>query len=455
MPNRQILMWAICLGAMLSAARAADSLELSAAPRAGELTRVQFQMEVGGHLKMVRNGQVQQVPMRVEGGAVYRERLIATGTEGSPLRSVRKYETARGTLSIDRRQIQPELAPGHRLIAVSLDQDSQTLFCPASLLSRDELDLIDVPISSLLVNRLLPGRAVKVGDRWRHEAADLALLLGLDAVSQADVESVLTELGDTSAQAALVGALSGAIGGVATEIELKAKYRYDPAARRIDWLAILIKENRSVGHAAPGVDVVAKLQLQIEPLADAAELADAELAGLALDPSPELTRLAYLSPGGEMSLVFPRDWQIVNEDGQVAVLRLVQRGDLVAQCNVTRLPSLAAGQKLDLAEFQAEVRRALGSNFGQFASAAELTSEADYHVLRVTAHGSVAELPIEWRYYHITDRAGRRASLAFTIEERLADQFDQADRELALGLRLLDAPPATAAQPQRLTLRRK
>lgn len=424
-------------------------MNLSAELRPGQLSLVKFQMEVGGQLKMVREGQVKQTPMKVEGKAVFRERLLEADG-GRAARSVRKYESATGTLTIERRQLSPELNAPHRLIMASVGKDAQTLLCPTGLLSRDELDLIDVPCSTLLVNRLLPGKTVKLGETWRHQPEDLALLLGLDAVSQADVESVLSQLKDGEAEVALAGTIAGALGGVATDIDLKAKYRFNELSGRIDWLAMLIKENRSVGHAAPGVDVVAKLQYQIEPLAEARELTDEALADVSLEPAPELTRLAYLSPSGEMSMAVDRNWQVVNEDGQVAVLRLVERGDMLAQCNATRLPALAAGKKLSLTEFQADVRKALGDNFRQFTAATELTSSADYHVLRVVAQGAVSDLPIEWRYYHVTDRSGRRAALAFTISQQFSERFADHDQELALGLRLLEpttAAATTAAKP--------
>ena len=50
----------------------------------------------------------------------------------------------------------------------------------------------------------------------------------------------------------MAGVVQGAIGGVSTEIELKAKYEYDLQQKRITWFALLIKEKRAVGHVSPG-----------------------------------------------------------------------------------------------------------------------------------------------------------------------------------------------------------
>ena len=48
------------------------------------------------------------------------------------------------------------------------------------------------------------------------------ILLGLDAVSFTDVQSVLAEVTGGKAKMTLSGAVNGAVGGVGTEIELKA-----------------------------------------------------------------------------------------------------------------------------------------------------------------------------------------------------------------------------------------
>ncbi len=58
-------------------------------------------------------------------------------------------------------------------------------------------------------------------------------------------------------------------------------------------------------------------------------------------------------------------------------------------------------------------------------------------VLKVVAAGQSADLPIQWIYYHLADDKGRRASLVFTLEQDLVEQFAGADAILATSLEFL------------------
>ena len=69
--------------------------------------------------------------------------------------------------------------------------------------SREELDLIQIPACSLIIERLLPDRPVSPGDQWQHSEDLLATLLNLDALSFADVT---TTFKDATPAASEIGA---------------------------------------------------------------------------------------------------------------------------------------------------------------------------------------------------------------------------------------------------------
>ena len=48
------------------------------------------------------------------------------------------------------------------------------------------------------------------------------------------------------------------------------------------------------------------------------------------------------------------------------VLRFVDSGDLLAQCNISDLTPLPTGKQVGLEAFQQDVRRAIGERFEQF-----------------------------------------------------------------------------------------
>ena len=429
---------------------AADSLtkqSLKNRHRPNEITRVEIALQVGGDLKLMNEGKAKDLPMSVVANLKYDEQLLATGDKGQPTRSVRYYDDTRAVIKVDKGGEKPTLAPERRLIvAEKLDKQPTRLFCPGSPLKREELDLIDVPGNSLAIDGLLPEQPVALGDTWKLPDDTLADLLGLEAVSWSDVSSALGEIKEGIAEIASAGSISAAVAGVSTEIELKAKYRYDVKQERLVYVALLIKEKRAVGHVGPGLDTVAKVLMSITPIGASNNLTPERVAQAKAAAEEAAETLSYAAASGQFQFQYDRRWILTSDDKRLTVMRLLDRGELVAQCNISLLPA-ADKKPVSLAEFQSDVQKSLGKNFGKFTSASQSTSPAGYAVLRLVAHGTVGELPIEWVYYLVADPQGKRVSLAFTYEQTLGERFGQADRTLVNQLRMTEPPAPTAARP--------
>ena len=430
--------------------RAAESGEkhvISAHHQSGELARVQVDLQVGGDLKLVDDkGKPSTLPMSVVANLAYDEALLSLDLAGKPTRSVRYYDDVRAVIKIDKGGEKPTIDPNRRLIVAERPaKGACQLYSPAEPLKREELDLIDVPGSSLVLEDLLPEEPVASGESWKITDATLAALLCLDAVSWCDASGILGEIKDGVAEIAVGGTLSGAVGGISTEIELKVKIKFDMTARRITQFAMLIKEKRAIGHVGPGLDTVAKVIINVSPIPHSQTLTATVLQSVPQATAPEQLALAYSPKGGQFRFQYDRRWYLTEDEPKLAVLRLVDRGELVAQCNISALPKLE--KAVPLAEFQRDVERTLGKNFGKFVAAGQTINEAGYAVFRVVVHGEVGGLPIEWIYYLVQDRAGHRVSLAFTLEQSLTDRFAATDRAIVSALALTDPPAPTAAKP--------
>jgi len=448
MPNARRRLW--FLGALLafafpSALQADEKHVLLADRKSGHTTRVEVLLEVGGDLKLVEDGKVKSLATSVVGKLRYHEKLLAAPSADGA-RSLRHYERAEATIKIEKETLSPKLRDARRRI-VAATGSSPTLYSPGGLLTREELDLIEVPCNSLLIDQLLPDRRVAKGDQWKHPEELVAGLLGLDAVSQTDVTSELASIDAKTAMMEIKGRVFGAVGGVATEIELAGKYRFDRAAKRVTRLAFSIKEKRSVGHVAAGLDVVANLQVHVTPTAEVAELADAAGQSGRLDGDSDLTQLEYRQSGGKYSIEHDRRWHIMSEHDDVLALRLVDRGELIAQCNLTTLPEVEPGKHPTLARFQQDIERTLGKDFGQFITASQAVNEAAYAVYRVEVEGVVSELPIRWNYYLLADDQGHLAVFVFTVEGELVEQLGDADQAIVSTLRFTSQSEDPIQQP--------
>jgi hypothetical protein len=440
-------------------ADAADTTyTLGGMPHAGEVQQVQVSLDVEGKLSIAppagESRAAADLPMRVQVRLGYHEKALAVAPKDRVrARAARHYGEIQAEIRVGASQSAPDLSKDRRLIVAEDSSNRHTLFSPYGPLQPDELELIDVPASSLLLPALLPNRGVAIGETWRHEDGLVASLLGLDSVTQADLASTLKEVSGKVAKVQLAGQVSGAVGGVASQIDATGSYSVDLERGRILWIALTIKEKRSPGPAEPGFEVAARVRVFLGEAQEPAKLADKALAGLPLAAEPGTTLLDFRSRQGGFAILCDRRWNIVSDRKELSVLRRVEAGDMVGQCNVMRLDDLPAGKHTQLEEFQEEVRRALGASLVQFTEAAQLSTEAGLRVLRIEAIGAVMEVPVAWTYYLLSDNQGRRAALIFTTQDKSAERFAGADRALAGGFRFVDRPvdedvpaPTPAAQ---------
>jgi hypothetical protein len=166
------------------------------------------------------------------------------------------------------------------------------------------------------------------------------------------------------------------------------------------------------------------------------------VAGLPSRPPDDLCRLVYESDGGDWRLSHDRRWYDVSRQGQdrsVLALRMIDGDQFISHCNVSLLPKRAPDKPVELAEFQADVERALGDRLGEFVEAGQFHSESDYRVFRVVAQGKVEDRPVRWTYYLLSAKDGRQAAMAFSVEGEHVERFGKADRELVAGFRFRPA----------------
>jgi len=429
------------------ALQAAESAELNPPSKAGQAHAIELLIESSGQLKVPGESEPQTLQMKLVAKQKYLELARPVPAGSSSLAGARHYERAEADIQIDQNTIQPRLQSDRQLICLTSDLETATLFAPSGPLTRDELDLIDVPFNSLLVEQLLPHRTVAVGEHWEHDSKLLALLLGLDAISTSDVRSHLVHIQDHVARIEIEGNVEGAVEGVASEMQIKGKYDYDLQAKAIIWVAAIVDETRSIGHVSPGVTASSRLQMRITPAEVPAELAPDQIASLPLNPTPELTQLICEFPKAGFRFRHDRRWHIIDERSDSVTMRLVDRGELVAQCNVALLSPVAAGQHGSLSDFQTRVEKALGDHFEQFVEATEQSHPESLTLYRTVAIGHSDELPIQWIYYLLADPAGHRLVFGFTVESDLVERFASADHELISSAELFSPPTDTAARP--------
>ncbi len=399
--------------------------------KVGSLDRVTAKLEVGGDLIFSTGDKIDRAKMSVVGQIVYDEKTLETSPDfAGKTVAARYYHNADAVIKVEKEGKKPVLRDQRHLIGAVVDGNRRTLFSPEGPLTREELELIDLQANSLLLDRLLPKGKIGVGETWKPTNALLATLLGVDEVQTSDVQCQLANVDAQSFLFEMQGEVDGLVAGIMTQIELKAKYRFLKKRNRIDWLGMLIKETRDVGHVGSGLDVVAKLDLKVAPLANSESLSDALLAEIDWNPDPEATPLCFEPKKGQWRFLHDQAWHQTGSSDQVGVLRMIDQGELIAQCNVTTLPQVDAGKIVSLEAYQEEIKKTLGDQFGQFVYAGQKANDHDYRVMQVTVDGTVSEIPIRWHYYLIANKHGQQVAFTFTVEQDLVERMGPADRPL-------------------------
>ncbi len=410
----------------------------------GDLQRVQIQFELDGTLalKSAAKGPV-KLPVQVKAHLVYDEQVMQGATATTPWArsTVRHYDTAKATIKFRDEAVSPQLREDRRIIGASAaSADDVVLYSPLGPLDRDELNLVDVPANSAVIDGLLPNRTVAVGETWKLKSDLLPALLGIDAISRHDIQLKLDRIDGNLAVVHAQGSVSGASGGVATEIKLALKLSFDLTRKRVSWFAMSLKENRSIGHAQPGIEATVRVQMALAKRSSAPTLHPDILGDLSLTADETARLIEFASPVGGFELLLSRKWHEMVDRKDVSVLRLVDRGDLIAQCNISALPPMEDGVPFTLVDFQQDVKKVLDKSFGEFVTANESVNENGLHVMRIAANGMISDLSINWVYYHITNNEGQRASCVFTYESDLTDRFGAIDQAVISSFRFREQP---------------
>jgi len=451
-----MVVWLILLPAAWTAEPHSPPNAYDLRPRrqAGQTDRVSVRLEVEGVLILSDDQKHPKPKMKVTAQNVYDERVLEAAPGGYPARSLRYYQTAEAAIQVEQETLRPQLRPEHRWIVAQAQADRIDLFSPKGPLTREELDVVDILGNTLLLDRLLPTEPVERTSSWKPSDQTLAMLLGLDWVTKSDVQCKLGDQTERSILVEMAGTLQGQTGGGQSAMVLKAKYRLDRSTGRINWFGLALAERRTPGAVLRGVDVVAKLTVQITPGVEAPQLADPTIQNLPLEPKEDLLLLAYQPPGKGWQILHPRSWHVQREENQTAVLGLFTENQWVAQGTITLQPPLPKGQDLSLEQFQQDIQQALGKNFGQFLQAGQYPMPEHLRMYRVVVEGAVigqvqnkpVEVPMRWHYYRLADAEGRQAVFAFSLEPDKQERLGQQDRAIVESFRFLPTPE-TPQQP--------
>lgn len=447
-----VVLWAAG-AALLASPVAAQTYDLRPAYRVGDLFRTDLIVELKGDLSTKPTPDADPVskPFNVSIKQRYDERILETTPDGRILRSLRYYSNAEGEYRYGDVEGEPTIAKFGPDWLLFDREGAQPLVCPRRLLFRQDMEMLDVPGNAGFIADLLPKEPVARDATWSAEDAALAKILVIDAVSEAGVVSRVDGVDGDNVSLVAEGDVAGAASGVATDVKLRARTVFSLKERRPLTFAMTWREVRSIAHAEPGFDVTATIRLAISRIDESEALADDRIAALPKKYRMEMGLLKYESPNKDFRFVQDRRWFVTAPDETGAVLKLIDRGELVAQCSLVRLPRLQEKEEYTLDAYKAEVQEKLGESFGRFVDTKEFETKHGVRVMKLQVDGLAQELEMRWIYYHLSEPTGQRVAMIFVYEPQFEATFGDADRWVVENFEFLKAtaeeetPPAAPA----------
>lgn len=406
------------------------------------LFRVRVELEVEGNVDVPKNALVsresdKQFPIQSTTTLDYEERYRRAG-DGVVTTARRYYHEAQTKGTLNRGEVGAELRDNVRDTVVRRDGAVEVIYSDDDYFTRDELDVLRLPTSSLGLDDLLPNIAVAVGAKYSPTTDAMRSVLALSSVEATDVVAEVVSITPVEAKIHFTGKVDGSYEGVPTVVRTVGKLTFDRKIGACTWLAMAVHETREIGRAEPGFDVSATIKMLRKPMDRPVRLTGS--AGNVPADGPIPTDRLYVDLKSDeigVSVLMDRRWRMMMDVPGSAMMRMIDTDRSVAQCDFRPLASLKPGVQWTMDAFQQDVKKTLGGQMTSLISSDQRASETGLRVMRVVASGAVEDVPIQWVLVHFSDDSGRRMLATFTMEATNASLFAGSDMQLAGSLRLI------------------
>ncbi len=406
-------------------------LEEKLAP--GDCFRVELSMKLKGSMRFTRGGKKTSLPLEASALHTFPERILAVGKDGSAEKTARVYETARATIQLGQQASERTLRPERKLLVALWLNDQPLAFSPAGPLHQHELELCSEHFDTLHLVGLLPGKEVNVGDTWKIGNIAVQALCRFEGLTEQALTGKLESVNGSKATVSIKGTANGIDLGSMVKLVIDASCVFDLESKRLVKVEWKQKDERDIGPASPASTVESTTTLTRTPLVQPDTLSDRALSAVpeGLEVPPQMLQMDYVHPKGVYDLLYLRDWTIVSESEQHLVMRLVDRGDFVAQVTVAVWTKEKPGKTMTLAEFTELMAKTPNWKMTKELQAGEVPSEKDRKIYRLAQMGELDGKEVVQNFYLVAGEDGRQLVLTFTMTPKQADRLGTRDLTLA------------------------
>jgi hypothetical protein len=419
----------------------AQSLDLSEAPQAGSYFDIQLTLDLTGEVRVQKDGKESVLKEIVRATHAFAERVLEAPEHGLATRAARVYKDARAIFAIAEDRSERTLRADRRLLVAQRGKEQLVTYCPAGPLKPEELELIQ-HFDTLAVAGLLPDKHANVGETWKVASAVVQALCQFDGLISQDFEGSLEQVTEERARVLIRGTATGIDSGAVVKTTVRAECDLERRYRRLVSVKWKQTDEREQGPTSPAMSLSSTLTLTRTPINPIPSLHDYALTAVPEGPIPpeKMTALVYRDARQRFEMVYARDWRLVAHTDQFVVMRLMDRGDFVAQVTITPLRPAEAGKGLSDDEFKELVNATPGWEPEAEAKVEEITvpagknPAADYTLKRLAAQGKLDGLKTTQFCYLLSSPQGDQVVVAFTTTPAQAGALDGRDLALVRGI---------------------
>jgi hypothetical protein len=399
-----------------------------------ELKNAHFQislsLDLKGTLIIQQEGKQVSLPQTATATHEYIERVLQEGEQGMIGKSARLYKSAKAVISVAKDRTERTFRPERCLLIAQHVKDTTLTFCPKGTLTPEELDLTR-HFDTLALPGLLPQKKVAIGDHWTLPNAVAQTLCSFDGLTKQEINCTLVSVEKDKALVAINGHAAGIDSGATVNLTIEGNFHFDLTAGRVVSLRWIQKEERDQGPVSPGAKADVTIQLTRAAAEPVPQVNDFALVP-ALDwkvPPESITALSFNDPKGRYSLTLSRDWNIVAQTKTHLILRLLDRGEFIAQATVVDWPKAVAGKHMSEEEFKKAMAEAPGWEQEQAKGEKKLDSNGNW-IYRLEVDGKLNGLPTKQYLYHFANPAGNQLVLAFTMTPQQVTKLGNREEDL-------------------------
>ena len=422
-------------------ARAEEPVRLREQFPVGYQYRVQTRVQLSGTLALpAEKGKPAPKPLAVSGASAidYDERVLAVekdGRVGKTVRLIRRIDFDRQMGGVPQKTT---LRPGVRRVVMVRLNNTEVPFSPDGPLTWGEIDVLRTDVFTPALTGLLPDRPVRIGGRWRATVAAVQELTDLERLEsgglECRLERVTTVEGRRQARVSLAGTVRGTNEDGPTRQELDGYLYFDLESNHLSYLTLRGKHVLLDAKGREAGRVEGRFVLTRQANYRCAELSDAALRGVGMEPTADNTRLLYDNPDLGVTFLHPRRWRVAEARGQQLALDGADGSGLLLTVDpLRRVPTGA--------QFLNETRAYL--------------QKQKARLLRIVPPQAIQAAPAALEHFAIeADMGGQRLVLDYYVARQANGGATLAARLLAKDAPGLQKEVEAIARSVRITLRK-